>query len=213
MDGGTPFAAPARIGPNALLQLIRILDHFEGRALRDRILAQAGVLPPPPDAGMWPEVECAAVHNTLRHELPDRASGLLRLAGIATADYILSHRIPPLAQWLIRALPGVIAAPLLAGAIAKHAWTFAGSGRFAVERWFPLTFRLESNPLIAGEVAATPLCDWHAAVFERLYRRLVWPGAVVEEVECEAAGALACRFVLHPRGLMSRGRKGVLPDS
>lgn len=205
MDGGSvTLVPPARIGPNALLQLIRILDHFEGRALRDRIFAAAGVLPPPPDAGMWPETDCAAVHQTLRHELPDRASGLLRLAGIATADYILAHRIPPLAQRLIRALPGVIAAPILAGAIAKHAWTFAGSGRFAVERWFPLTFRLEGNPLITGEHAETPLCDWHAAVFERLFRRLIWPGAVVEEVDCASTGADACRFVLHARGHMSR---------
>jgi divinyl protochlorophyllide a 8-vinyl-reductase len=206
MDGGSiSFPRSARIGPNALLQLIRILDHFEGRALRDRIFAVAGVLPPPPDAGMWPEADCAAVHQTLRHELPDRAPGLLRLAGIATADYILAHRIPPLAQRLIRGLPGVIAAPILASAIARHAWTFAGSGRFAVERWFPLTFRLEGNPLIAGEHAESPLCDWHAAVFERLFRRLIWPGAVVEEVECAGTGAPACRFVLRPRGLVSRG--------
>ncbi|MEM1431648.1 MAG: V4R domain-containing protein, partial [Pseudomonadota bacterium] len=39
-----------------------------------------------------------------------------------------------------------------------------------------------------------PLCHWHAAVFERLFRVLVSPESSVTEVACCAMGAPACRF-------------------
>jgi divinyl protochlorophyllide a 8-vinyl-reductase len=212
MDGGafpapspSPTPAPAeagagpRIGPNAIHQLIAVLDHCEGRVTRDLVVEQAGIALPPPDAGMWPEAECAALHRAVRCALPDRADGLLRLAGLSTGDYILAHRIPRLARALVRALPAPLGARLLTAAIRRHAWTFAGSGAFRVTGWAPLTFELAANPLIAGEQAEQPLCHWHAAVFERLFARLVWPSAVVREVACAATGAPACRFELRPR--------------
>jgi divinyl protochlorophyllide a 8-vinyl-reductase len=203
MDGG-PFAAPegsARIGPNAILQLVTVLDHCEGRAVRDRVMQAARVAVPPPDSGMIPEGQAAAVHHALRAVLPDRAAGLLRLAGLATADYILTHRIPALARLLIRALPAPFGARLLTAAIARHAWTFAGSGAFRVVSRRPLIFEVTGNPLTAGEVSNHPLCVWHAAVFERLFARLVWPQVAVREVDCSATGAAACRFQLYPRGI------------
>jgi divinyl protochlorophyllide a 8-vinyl-reductase len=202
MDGSAhpPQDSVARIGPNAILQLVAVLDHCEGAALRHRVMARAGVVLPPPDSGMIPETEAAAVHLALREVLPGRAEGLLRLAGIATADYILAHRIPRLARLLIRALPGVLGARLLTAAIARHAWTFAGSGGFRVAGRHPLTFEVAGNPLTAGLRSDHPMCDWHAAVFERLFARLVWPAVEVEEVACTATGAAACRFVLHRRG-------------
>jgi divinyl protochlorophyllide a 8-vinyl-reductase len=101
---------------------------------------------------------------------------------------------------LIRALPGPLGARMLAAAIARHAWTFAGSGAFRVVSHRPLTFEVAGNPLTAGAVSDHPMCDWHAAVFERLFSRLVWPGAVAQEVNCCACGDAACRFVLHPHG-------------
>lgn len=207
MDGapGPVPAAAGLIGPNAILQLMSVLDRHEGRAMRDLLFEAAGIGPPPPDAGMWPEHEAAALHRMLRQALPDRADGLLRLAGEATADYILAHRIPRLAQGAIRALPGPLGARVLAAAIDRHAWTFAGSGRFRIASRRQLVFELAGNPLIRGEVAPHPLCHWHAAVFERLFRRLVWPRAVVEELACAAAGAPACRFEIRPRAAVSRG--------
>ena len=201
MDGGfVPVAASeARIGPNAITQLVAVLDRIEGRAFREAVMAGAGVAVPDPALGMIPQADAAAVHLALRVAAPERAEGLLRLAGLATGSYILRHRIPRAAQWVIRALPAPLGARVLAGAIAKHAWTFAGSGAFRVAGWRPLTFEVTGNPLAAGLHGDHPMCDWHAAVFERLFARLVWRGCVVREVACVAAGDAVCRFELRPR--------------
>ena len=202
MDGGGQFAGPvqaARIGPNAILQTIAVLDHCEGRTIRDRVMLAARVAVPPPDAGMLPEDDCRAVHAAVRAVLGAKAEGILRLAGLATGDYILAHRIPRPAQLLIRALPGRVGAMLLAQAIARHAWTFTGSGAFRIAGRWPMVFEVAGNPL-APPTADHPACVWHAAVFERLFARLVWPSVVVEETDCGAMGAPVCRFVLHPQG-------------
>jgi divinyl protochlorophyllide a 8-vinyl-reductase len=211
MDGGriTGSDGSSRIGPNAILQTIAVLDHCEGRITRDLVMETAGVAVPAPEAGMLPEADCAAVHSAVRIVCGDRAEGLLRLAGLATGDYILRHRIPRLAQMVIRVLPGPLGAAILARAIARHSWTFAGSGRFRIAGFRPVIFEIEHNPL-APVVADHPACVWHVAVFERLFSRLVWPSVLVEEVECAAMGAAVCRFVLHPRGLrrMRMARQG-----
>lgn len=200
MDGGfVPVAASAaRIGPNAITQLVAVLDRVEGRGVRAAVMAEAGVGVPDPALGMIPEGEAAAVHRALRVVLPERAEGLLRLAGLATGSYILRHRIPAPVQWAIRALPAPLGARVLAGAIARHSWTFAGSGRFRITGWHPLTFEVGDNPLVAGLRADHPICHWHAAVFERLFARLVWKGCVVREVACAAAGDGLCQFEVLP---------------
>ncbi|KQB95786.1 hypothetical protein AL073_13950 [Loktanella sp. 1ANDIMAR09] len=51
--------------------------------------------------------------------------------------------------------------------------------------------------IVRGEVSETPLCHWHAAVFETLFRRLVDPRLRCVEESCCAVGAPACRFVLN----------------
>ena len=187
----------ARIGPNALLQLVPVLDRALGVAERVALFARADVPVPPPDAGMWPEAEVALLHRTVAQARPDLAPGLLRAAGLATADYILANRIPRPAKALIRALPGPLGARLLTAAIGKHAWTFTGSGGFSVEGQRPLTVAITSNPLACGAKGA-PSCHWHAAVFERLYATLVWPSARVTETACCACGNVACRFEIGP---------------
>lgn len=192
MDGGVPLPsdAGARIGPNAILQLIPVLDRLAGRALRDRLLV--GIDLPPEDAGMWPEAACRAAHLAVYRAMPDRAEAILAAAGRGTADYILAHRIPKPAQVLIRALPAPLGARLLTAAISRHAWTFAGSGRFRVISHRPLTVDIADNPLAPG--AGRP-CHWHAAVFARLYQALVWPMARVQATEDRRTS----RFVIHPR--------------
>ena len=78
-------------------------------------------------------------------------------------------------------------------AIAKHAWTFAGSGSFRVVT--PWRFEIVDNPIVRGERSDTPLCHWHAAVFERLYQVLVDRTAMCREVACCAVtGGNTCRF-------------------
>lgn len=208
MDGSRAFEpkeGSARIGPNAILQTIAVLDHCEGQVVRDRVMSVAGVEVPPADAGMLPEADCRAVHDAVRSVMGEKAEGILRLAGLATGDYILANRIPRAAQAVIRALPGYVGAWVLAGAIAKHSWTFVGSGKFRIVSRLPLVFELRNNPL-APVFADHAACVWHVAVFERLFARLVWPSVVVEETDCTATGAEVCRFALHPQGLSRRSR-------
>lgn len=188
--------AAGRIGPNALLQLVPVLEAGGARG----VFEAAGVAVPPADAGMWPEAEVAAVHRRLRADWPAQAPGWLAAAGERTGDYILAHRIPRAAQAVLRALPGALAGPMLALAVRKNAWTFAGSGAFRIAGWRPLVFEIEANPLIAGEQHHGPACHWHAAVFRRLFDALVWPGVQVEETACAAAGGGVCRFVVRPDG-------------
>jgi len=121
---------------------------------------------------------------------------MARAAGRRTGDYIRIHRIPRRAQALLRVLPARLSARLLARAIARHAWTFAGSGRFRVASRAPLVFEIADNPLVCGEHAAAPVCHWHAAVFARLYTRLVARDYTCVETACCATGAPACRFAL-----------------
>lgn len=182
-----------RIGPNAILQLVDVLERRgEGDLLR-AVLAEAGGSRPPHDAGMLPEADCAAVHLALRRVSPG-AEGLLEEAGLATGDYILTHRIPKLAQGMLTLLPRGLAASVLTRAIAKHSWTFAGTGVFRVESRLPLVLSVARNPLVAGWSAERPQCIWHVSVFRRLYGRLVWPGVQVREIACCACGDPACRF-------------------
>jgi divinyl protochlorophyllide a 8-vinyl-reductase len=185
MDGGARPEAGARIGPNAILQLLPVLDGRLGRAGRDRLLS--GIALPPPDAGMWPEAACRAAHLAVWQGLTD-AGAVLAEAGQGTADYILANRIPGAAKALIRTLPGPLGARLLTAAITRHAWTFAGSGRFRVVSHRPLVVEIADNPLAFGG-------HWHAAVFARLYRALVWPMARVTVAE---SGRVS-RFTVHPR--------------
>ena len=189
----------ARIGPNAILQMVPVLDAHTGPEIRRSLLAEAGVIELPDGSGLIPEGPAAALHQALRRKLPHEAPRIAREAGLGTADYILAHRIPAPAQVLLRALPAPLAAPVLAKAIAKHAWTFAGSGRFAVAAIRPLVFTLEDNPVVRGERSDRPLCAWHEAVFERLFRTLVSPRAAVTETACCAQGAPACRFEIRLR--------------
>ena len=51
-----------------------------------------------------------------------------------TGDYLLAHRIPKPVQALLKRLPAPLAARVLLAAITRHAWTFAGSGRFEAHR-------------------------------------------------------------------------------
>jgi len=183
-----------RIGPNAVLQLVPVLDRAGGRDLRARLIRVAGLSEVPDGTAMLDEMAVARLHQAMRTELPAIAPGLARAAGRRTGDYIRINRIPRGAQALLHLLPARLAAPLLARAIAAHAWTFAGSGRFRIAANRPLTFEIDDNPLVRGERSDCPLCDWHAAVFERLFTRLVDPRLRCREVACCAMGAPACRF-------------------
>ena len=183
------------IGPNAILQLMPVLVARLGASRADKLLQIAAISSLPDGTAMIPQEDAAYLHQTIRAHEPDRADQILQEAGEHTADYILAHRIPMIAQMILKALPAPLAARLLSRAITQHAWTFAGSGHFrAVTPWH---FEISGNPLIAGERSDHPLCRWHAAVFTRLYSTLVSPKITCVEEACGAThGTGCCCFVL-----------------
>ena len=191
MSGGD-----ARIGPNAILQLLPVLDRQLGAAGRDDLLRTAGIDTLPDGTSMIDETPVARLHQALRRHEPAIAPGVARAAGAATGDYILAHRIPQPAKRLLTLLPSPLSARLLCTAIQKHAWTFAGSGTFRVVSHRPITFEIRDNPVVRGESSAGPVCGWHAAVFERLFRTLVADDYRATETRCAAAGDGVCRFMV-----------------
>ncbi|MCL3883099.1 bacteriochlorophyll 4-vinyl reductase [Marivita sp. GX14005] len=192
-------AAGAVIGPNAVLQLLPQIERIGGAARVARMLAEAGIFEVPDGRRMIPETQAMRLHQVLRRDAPDLAPALAARAGRATADYILAYRIPVPARTMLKLLPAPLAARGLSRAIVRHAWTFAGSGRFrALSPW---RFEIAQNPIVRGEVSAVPLCHWHAAVFARLYACLVAPGCTCVETHCTAQpGRGMCRFDIRRSG-------------
>lgn len=186
-------AEAGRIGPNAVLQLLPVLTRAGGPDLPARLCQAAGLGEVRGDQGLIDEVPVARLHAAVRRECAE-PDPILRAAGLGTGAYILANRIPAPVRAVLRVLPAPIAARLLSQAIAKHAWTFAGTGTFRVLS--PRSFELADNPLIKGETADRPLCVWHAGVFEQLYQSLVDSRLTCRETACAAMGAPACRFEL-----------------
>jgi divinyl protochlorophyllide a 8-vinyl-reductase len=201
MDATAPrLAGPTGgvVGPNAIIQTVAALEALTPpgtslRILRAAALLDYAVVPP---TAMVPERHVAALMAALRRELGlFEAATVQREAGRRTGDYLLAHRIPQGAQLLLRALPAAAAAALLERAVARHAWTFAGSGHLfftPLERGVLAV--LTGCPLCRGAKHPAPQCDLYAATFERLFRRLVSRHARCEETACLAAGAPACEF-------------------
>ena len=191
--------AVARVGPNAAIQLLRVLAAAADPDTIDRILVTAGVCDwaaHAPEA-MVDERPVAALHRaTLTILGRERGLAVLAQAGALTGDYILANRIPALARGVLKALPARIASRLLVRAIAAHAWTFVGSGRFVCTSSDGLNFEIGSNPLCPGERSDSPICVWHAAVFQKLFQALATRKAHVVETHCRARGDVCCRFVV-----------------
>jgi divinyl protochlorophyllide a 8-vinyl-reductase len=187
-----------RIGPNALTQLLPLLEKAGGPELRNELLAEAGIFALPDMTGLIEEAPVARLHQVMRAAVPDLAPSLAWEAGLRTADYIIANRIPRPVVLLLRALPAPLAAPLLVRAIERNAWTFAGSGRFEVLSRRPLRVAIHDNPVVRGERSDHALCHWHSAVFERLFTRLVHRDWRAREVECCAMGHRACLFEIGP---------------
>lgn len=187
----------ARIGPNAVIRVAEALRSEFGPDGAQGVFAAAGLaryLDAPPEQ-MVDEAEVALLHRRLRESLGNEAARRIgRAAGLRTGDYLLAYRIPRPVQWLLRSLPAPLAARVLLAAIARHAWTFAGSGRFRALHGRPLLLFIERNPLCRGVRADQPLCDFYAATFERLFRELVHRATRVREIACESTGAPACVF-------------------
>jgi divinyl protochlorophyllide a 8-vinyl-reductase len=192
-----PPAATARIGPNAIIQLVAAIDHRWGPDTAATLLAEATPYTPtslPHD--MVDEREPLALVRLLVDRLgADAVAPVLHDAGVRTAEYLLAHRIPRMAQWLIRRLPRRYGLAVLLRAIGAHAWTFAGSGAFSVgwyRGWPTLSFT--DCAMCRGLTLHRPICDYYAGTFEHLFRTLVAEEITVTEVACQAQGVPCCRF-------------------
>ncbi len=202
--GGQAPARPGRgrIGPNAITRVAQALRDEVGEPATRAVFARAALddrLDAPP-TDMVDEVEVRRLHLALRDAVgPERAARVAREAGRLTGDYLLAHRIPGPAQAVLKRLPAALAERALLAAVGRHAWTFAGSGRFASAPGRPTVVEIADNPLCRGVSVDAPACHYHAATFERLWRALVSPQVRVVETACCACGAPACRFELRRR--------------
>ena len=190
-------AASARIGPNAILRVAEALGVLCDIQSRTRVFEQAGLaeyLEHPPQE-MVDEREVTALHQSLRAVLGvEQARRIGWDAGLRTGDYLLGNRIPPFAQAILKRLPAWLAERVLIKAIAKNAWTFAGSASFSTQPGRPTRLILAGSRVCLGASASEPLCDFYAATFERLFRTLVDPSTRVVEVQCQAKGDPECVF-------------------
>ena len=196
----------ATVGPNAILQYLPVLQESLGATgLID--FFEAEHLDCIPDGSeMIDEAHAARFHQAVLRSFPDKASDLARSAGAATAEYIIANRIPKFARAILAILPRPVAENMLCRSIAEHAWTVTGSGVFNVENQSPITFEIGRNPIVQGMHTQQPVCDWHVAVFERLFHGLIGGNYTVVETQCCATGSSACRFELrHQSGTNPRG--------
>lgn len=185
---------PARIGPNAVIQLRDVLAETLGDVRGAQIFDAAGQGPwwHTPPAIMVPEAAVRAVHKAVVDHLgAAQAQALLAEAGARTGAYLLANRIPRLVRWLFPRLPALISARLLIRAVARHAWTFCGSGEFCYGFRRGLDLSVRHNPLavLGGD-------PWHRAVFETLFRRLVSPACIVRPVVLVSARADDSAFLV-----------------
>lgn len=197
MMGPGTLPGGGRIGPNAITRMAEALMASEGMMATRALFAEAGLTPhlAKPPTGMVPERDVMLLHRTLRAGLGEaRASLVSREAGRLTAYYLLAHRIPRVLQRLLRLLPARLSAAILLRAIGRHAWTFAGSGRFRILPGRPLRIEIAEGPLALGAQAENPVCAYYAATFETLFAELVSARTRVREVACMALGAPACVF-------------------
>lgn len=186
-----------RVGPNAILQSIEALRALGGQNTVEHVFAGAGLrgLLDHPPHDMVPASQAARLHAAIARDLPPgMARDVARDSGRRTGDYILAHRIPRRAQWVLRALPARLSGPLLLKAICRHSWTFAGDAVVSCRAAGPMELEIHDNPLaVAG-------CAWHCTVFETLFHQLISPGIVVEHPACCTQEGQVCRFRFHRHG-------------
>jgi divinyl protochlorophyllide a 8-vinyl-reductase len=196
--------AESRIGPNSLIQTFRALAELESPEVVRSVKARAALPESWPD-GMIPEAWFMRLVVALRETLPsERSEAILRRSGRYTAEYVGAHRIPKPIRAMLRVLPARLGIPILLRAFDRHAWTFAGAGRFASHGPFPGEITLDGCPTCRAE--STVNLEGHAgayyeAAFEGLLR-LAARDVHVREVDCRADHATACRFrvSIEPQG-------------
>lgn len=190
--------ASGRIGPNAVTRIAEALGRLHGDPITRAVFGDAGLahhLAEPP-GDMIDERDVITLHRAGRSRLGDEAFAQVAwLAGQLTGDYILAKRIPMFAQRLLKPMPRWLSSRVLGRAIAAHAWTFAGSGEFALKpRSGGMLLTIRNSPLAREVHASMPLCGYYSATFQRIFAHLVSPATLVTEISCMATGARTCCF-------------------
>lgn len=193
--GGAP--PEGKIGPNAVTRLAEALRELHGTGICRDVFAATGLerhLETTPTQ-MVDESDAARLHRALVDVLGfGAATRVAQRAGALTGDYLLARRIPKPAQRLLRLLPRRLAAALLLRAMARHAWTFAGSGAFSYGFNPALRLRLRGAPICRLVQSEAPACGYYAATFERVFAAMLGESVRVVETQCEAQGAPECVF-------------------
>ncbi|MEO0384832.1 MAG: bacteriochlorophyll 4-vinyl reductase [Pseudomonadota bacterium] len=190
---------PGRIGPNAVLQVFNALEERQGAQEVTRLAKLAGLTHyrEQAPATMVDERDVVALHRAVRSRMTvNEGDQVLWRAGERTADYILANRIPKAVQVLLRALPAKPASRLLLKAIAKNAWTFAGSGTFAFTAGKPATLTLADCPACTEVYRQDERCLYYAATLQGLFQALVHPRARIEDDLSPTTNGRVRRFVL-----------------
>lgn len=183
------LGAPRLIGPNALIQPAAAMRALCGSRWTEKVFDAAGLhhrLATPPRT-MIPAHEAGRLNRALYATLPgDLADRVTAEAGRRLGDYLLAHRIPWIAQGLIRWAPGGLGRRMLYGAMGRNAGTFAGAERFTVDCG-PVGDRIRiDGSALSTEIRGSdrPVCGLFAGTFERLLRRLVDDRIRVREIAC-----------------------------
>lgn len=197
----TPTPGPLRpprsagfMSANMVLPLYDVLGEYKGTRARDEIFSEAGIryLPGPEDPVRERQVNL--VHQGIRQRFPAQSKEIFSEAALIAADVVAEYRIPASGKTMLRKLPWPLATWMLVRSAHQHAWTFGGSGQFKANTTAKMD--LIGNPSIRGAQSDKPLCHFHAALFQRLFRTLVHPRMICVEHKCEAAGDDCCRFEL-----------------
>ena len=189
------MTAPAKIGPNSIIQTVAALEAKYGKAEADARLTVAGQ---GHLIGNLPSemVEEKKFHNLVTSLDKELDSGvlaeLLNDSGQRTAAYLLKVRIPGFFQTLLKPLPPGLAFKLLFFAISKNAWTFVGSGDFS--------YTTGKKPVITVKVThpALPVVgNFYLGTFTKLLKELVNPDTKIEASITGESGNITCRYTCH----------------
>lgn len=199
LEGDRSGDHPGRIGPNAVLQVFNALEEAYGAQEATRLAKRAGLAHhrEQAPAAMVDERDVVALHKTVRTTMANhKGDQILWRAGEKTADYILANRIPKPVQVMLRALPAKPASRLLLKAIAKNAWTFAGSGTFGFTTGKPATLTLTDCPACHEVYRSGERCLYYAATFQGLFQALAHPDAHIEDDLSPTTNGRVRKFVL-----------------
>jgi divinyl protochlorophyllide a 8-vinyl-reductase len=191
-----PDSAP--VGAHAVVHAAAALKAAYGPVATRWVFERAGLsrrLDCPPDATV-PEREVTRLHLALRAVLgPEGARAVAREAGLRTAEQVCATGLAVPVRLLLRLLPARGAARLLLALLRRRAPDLAGSGRLRISGVAPLHVEIAGCQVCRATLQDSALGAYYAAVFERLFQRLVDPTTMaVEERRSHPDGVV--RFAL-----------------